>query len=206
MNHDGASNRDGAQNYDDVVNRDGFLNRDGATNCDGATNREGANIQADVFCEVTKPSPESFDVVDLLPQQPPFIMVDRLTYYDPVVAKTELTVREDNLFCRNGIMEEAGLIENIAQTCAAKTGYKEKTEPNREGVIKIGFIGMIKRLDMFRNPRVGEKIETMVEIVEEVFNSTLVVTKTVIGDETIAKCEMKIYLTDKAPDKSADTG
>lgn len=159
-----------------------------------------ANPESDVVCEVVKPNPESFDVTDLLPQRPPFIMIDRLTYYDPVVAKTLLTVREDNLFCRNGIMEEAGLIENIAQTCAAKTGYKEKTEPNSDGVIKIGFIGMIKRLDLYRNPQVGEKIETTVVLVEEVFNTTLVEAKAVIDNETVATCEMKIYLTDKAPD------
>jgi predicted hotdog family 3-hydroxylacyl-ACP dehydratase len=149
---------------------------------------------------VAKAAPESFDVVDLLPQRLPFILIDRLIYYDPVVARTTFTVREDNPFCRDGCMEEAGLIENIAQTCAAKTGYKEKTEPDRDGIIKIGFIGMIKRLDLFRNPRVGEKIETTVVLTEEVFNATLVEAKAVIGEERVATCEMKIYLTDKAPE------
>ena len=143
--------------------------------------------------------PEDFDILDLLPQRPPFIMIDKLTYYDPIVAKAIFTVREDNLFCKDGIMEEAGLIENIAQTCAARMGYQEKTEPNRDGVIKIGFIGMIKKMDMFRNPLVGEILATTVEIKEDVFNSTLVETKVEAGNETIAICEMKIYLTDKAP-------
>ena len=145
--------------------------------------------------------PEDFNILDLLPQQPPFIMVDGLTYYDPVFTKAIFTVCEDNLFCKDGIMEEAGLIENIAQTCAARMGYKEKTEPNRDGVIKIGFIGMLKKMEIFRNPRVGEQLATTVEIKEEIFNSTLVETRVEIGDETIATCEMKIYLTDKAPGK-----
>jgi 3-hydroxymyristoyl/3-hydroxydecanoyl-(acyl carrier protein) dehydratases len=141
-----------------------------------------------------------FDILDLLPQRPPFIMVDKLTHYDPIVTKTVFTVREDNLFCKDGIMEEAGLIENIAQTCAARMGFKEKTEPQRDGVIKIGFIGMIKKMEMFRNPYVGEQLKTTVEIKEEIFNSTLVETNVKVGDEAIATCEMKIYLTDKAPD------
>ena len=144
--------------------------------------------------------PEDFNVTDLLPQRPPFIMVDKLAYYDPVVTKAVFTVREDNLFCKDGVMEEAGLIENIAQTCAARMGYKEKTEPNRDGVIKIGFIGMIKKMDMSRSPRVGEVLDTTVDIKEEIFNSTLVETRVNVGSETIATCEMKIYLTDKAPD------
>ena len=146
---------------------------------------------------------EDLNILDLLPQRPPFIMVDKLTYYDPIVAKTILTVREDNLFCKDGKMEEAGLIENIAQTCAARMGYQEKTEANRDGVIKIGFIGMIKKMDMFRNPLVGEQLATTVEIKEDVFNSTLVETKVEAGSETIATCEMKIYLTDKTPERAS---
>lgn len=141
-----------------------------------------------------------FDVTELLPQHPPFIMVDKLTYYDLLKSVTVFMVREDNLFCKDGIMEEAGLIENIAQTCAAKTGYRDMTEPERDGVVKIGFIGMIKRMDIYRNPHVGEQLTTTVEILEEVFNSTLVGTKVEVGDELIATCEMKIYLTDKKPD------
>jgi predicted hotdog family 3-hydroxylacyl-ACP dehydratase len=143
--------------------------------------------------------PKDFDILDLLPQRPPFIMVDRLTCYDPVTTKTAFKVKRDNLFCRDGIMEESGLIENIAQTCAARMGYKEKTEPQRDGVIKIGFIGMIKTMHIFRNPHVGEELETTVEIREDVFNATLVETKVESGRETLATCEMKIYLTDKVP-------
>lgn len=142
---------------------------------------------------------EKFDIADLLPQRSPFIMVDKLVYYDPVVAKTIFEVREDNMFCKGGAMEEAGLVENIAQTCAAKTGYKEKTELQSGGIVKIGFIGMIKTMNIFRSPRVGEVLTTTIEIKEEVFNTTLVEAFVEIGDETIARCDMKIYLTDKIP-------
>ena len=142
---------------------------------------------------------DDYNILDLLPQRPPFIMVDRLTFYDPIITKTVFAVCEDNLFCKDGKMEEAGMIENIAQSCAARMGFKEKTEPQRDGVIKIGFIGMIKKMELFRNPLVGEILDTTVEIKEEVFNSTLVETTVKTGEETLATCEMKIYLTDKAP-------
>jgi len=55
-------------------------------------------------------------------------------------------------------------------------------------------------MEILRNPRVGEVLDTTVEIKEEIFNSTLVETTVMAGNEAIAKCEMKIYLTDKAPD------
>ncbi|MDR2773739.1 MAG: pseudouridylate synthase [Tannerella sp.] len=147
----------------------------------------------------TPMTPEEFDISELLPQRYPFIMVDRLTYYDPVITKTIFRVNDDNLFCRNGVMEESGLIEIIAQTCAARMGYKEKTETHRDGRIKIGVIGMIKKMEIFRNPYAGEELETTIEIVADVFNSTLVETKIESGNETLATCEMKIYLTEKVP-------
>ena len=137
------------------------------------------------------------NILDLIPQRAPFIMVDALTYYDPVVAKTVFTVRKDNIFCNgNGQLAEAGLIENIAQTCAARMGYEEKTEQQRDGVIKIGYIGMIKTMEIYRSPLVGERLETTISIAENFFNTTLVETKVETAGETIATCEMKIYLTD----------
>jgi predicted hotdog family 3-hydroxylacyl-ACP dehydratase len=142
---------------------------------------------------------EEFNISELLPQKDPFIMVDRLIYYDPVITKTVFKVNDDNLFCHDGVMEEAGLIEIIAQTCAARMGYKEKTEAHRDGVIKIGVIGMIKKMEIFRNPYVGEELETTIEIMADAFNATLVETKIESGNETLATCEMKIYLTDKTP-------
>ena len=137
------------------------------------------------------------DILDLIPQRPPFLMVDKLNYYDPITAKTVFTFREDNLFCASdGQMEEAGLIEVIAQACAAKTGYEEKTQEHKDGIIKIGFIGMIKKMEILRNPVVGELLETTVMEVEKFHNTTLVETKVEVEGETIATCEMKIYLTD----------
>ncbi|MDR3253037.1 MAG: pseudouridylate synthase [Tannerella sp.] len=144
--------------------------------------------------------PEDFDILDLLPQRPPFIMVDGLLHYDPVVTRTRFAVKAGNPFCSaEGLMEESGLIENIAQTCAARMGYKEKTEPQRDGMIRIGFIGMIKTMNIYRRPLVGETLETTIEIREEVFNTTLVDTRVESADdgETLADCEMKIYLTDE---------
>ena len=137
------------------------------------------------------------DILDLIPQRAPFVMVDALTYYDPVMAKTVFTVREDNIFCNgDGRLEEAGLIENIAQTCAARMGYEEKTEKQRNGVIKIGFIGMIKTMEIHRSPLAGEQLETTINVVENFFNTSLVETKVEAAGKTIATCEMKIFLTD----------
>jgi predicted hotdog family 3-hydroxylacyl-ACP dehydratase len=136
------------------------------------------------------------DITDILPQRPPFIMVDRLTYYDPRKAITLYTVREGHFFCAGGKLEEAGLVENIAQTCAARTGYETKCCPLGDGAIKIGLIGAIRKMDIRRAPRVGEQLETAIVVVEDVFSTSLVEAKVEIGGEVIATCEMKIFLTE----------
>ena len=62
---------------------------------------------------------EDIALKELIPQRPPFVMIDRLVSSDKVYSVTELEVRPDNLFVDNGRMTAAGLVENIAQTCAA---------------------------------------------------------------------------------------
>ena len=167
--------------------------------------------------------PTDINVLELLPQRPPFIMVDRLVYYEPHTARTVFTVRGDNMFCMNGVVEEALLVENIAQTCAARTGFKQLLEntprhceasPQRWGSnpvshiintlrsplpIKIGVIAMIQSMDIGRRPLVGETLETTMVIEEEVFSTTLVSSEVKVGDETIASCRMKLVLTDNTP-------
>jgi predicted hotdog family 3-hydroxylacyl-ACP dehydratase len=123
-------------------------------------------------------------------------MVDRLTYYDPRKAITLYTVREGHYFCVGGKLEEAGLVENIAQTCAARTGYETKYLPQGDGAIKIGLIGAIKKMDIRRAPRVGERLETTVVVVEDIFSTKLAEARVEIGGEVIATCEMKIFLTE----------
>ena len=69
---------------------------------------------------------KSIDIHTLLPQQPPFVMIDRLLHYDETRTVCSFTVPEDNLFCEAGVFKAAGLIENIAQSCAARLGFINK--------------------------------------------------------------------------------
>ena len=139
---------------------------------------------------------EKINILELLPQQPPFVMVDKLLASSRETTKTALTVREDNIFCDNGILSSAGLIENIAQTCAARASNISKEEGSIGGV-KIGFIGAIRNLEIARLPKIGETIVTQVNLVEDVFQMTLVHATVNVESEIITSCEMKISITDK---------
>ena len=137
---------------------------------------------------------EDIDILKLLPQRPPFVMIDRLLYCDKVVTKTDFLVREDNIFCDNGQLTESGLVENIAQTCASRVGYINLFI--LKDTVKLGFIGAIRNMEIHRLPKLNELITTQITVVEEVFQMTLVTAQVTIGEELIASSEMKISITD----------
>ena len=137
---------------------------------------------------------ENIDILELLPQRRPFVMIDKLLYCDLDITRTSFQVAEENIFCDNGRFTESGLIENIAQTCAARIGYINVYIDKK--TIKLGYIGAIRNLEIFRLPRIGELLETKIVTIEEVFKMSLVNASISVGEEIIASCEMKISTTD----------
>lgn len=137
--------------------------------------------------------PSDIAITDLLPQRPPFLMIDRLTEFDPAEATAEFEVKADNLFAENGHLSAPGLIENVAQTCAARIGYINRLDNQ---TVKLGFIGAIRNFHAFRLPAAGERLSTTVTVREEMFGMTLVDASVRSGNETIAECEMKIALSE----------
>jgi predicted hotdog family 3-hydroxylacyl-ACP dehydratase len=121
-------------------------------------------------------------------------MIDKLLHCDRDVTRTSYVVDGENIFCDNERFTESGLIENIAQTCAARMGYINKYIYNE--TVKLGFIGAIRNLEILRLPRIGELLVTQITTIEEVFQITLVNATITVGDELIASCEMKISITD----------
>lgn len=136
---------------------------------------------------------EDITLRELIPQRPPFVMIDRLLSCDMVVTTTELEVREDNLFVTEGRFSAEGLMENIAQTCAARMGYINLSKGDK---VKIGVIGAVSNFEVFRTPRVGEHIVTTIEVEEELFQITLVKAFIKCDDELLAQSNMKIALMD----------
>lgn len=120
-------------------------------------------------------------------------MIDCLTHFDPVITSSRFTVRDNNLFFSEGRLLASGLIENIAQTCAARIGYINRLSNE---VIKLGFIGAVRNLKIYKTPLAGDTIYTTITVKEEVFQMTLVDAVVKLNDETIAEAEMKIALSD----------
>jgi len=99
-------------------------------------------------------------------------------------------VMPGNLFVEQGRFTAEGLMENIAQTCAARIGYVNKFILKKG--IQIGFIGAVRNMEVTSLPRVGDKITTVVEVQEEVFGMTLASAIVTCNGTVLASTEIKI--------------
>ena len=136
------------------------------------------------------------NIIDLIPQRAPIVMVDEFLGIEQSVSKSSLTVREDNIFVDDATLSECGLIEHIAQSAAARVGHIFNTL-NRP--IPIGYIGSVNDFAIAAHPKVGDTIYTTNEVIQEVFNITLIRAVCRVNDVEIATCKMKIFLdTDEA--------
>lgn len=130
-------------------------------------------------------------VLPFIPQRPPFVMIDAVEEADDQTSVTSFTVREGHLFVEDGCFTEPGIIENMAQTAAAGTGYKASQEGKEA---PVGFIGALKGLQIHALPRTGDTITTKISFLHQVLNAHIVQAVVTLGGKEIASCELKIFL------------
>jgi predicted hotdog family 3-hydroxylacyl-ACP dehydratase len=131
------------------------------------------------------------NVLNLIPQKPPFVMIGRLLHWDEKLTRTSFLVNDDNVFVEDGEFREPGLIENIAQTAAAGAGYKAKQNGT---TVAVGYIGAIKNLEIFALPKIQDELITEVIIEDQVFDITIITGKCWCNKILMAQCEMKIFM------------
>ncbi len=144
-------------------------------------------------------------VENIVPQRSPFIMISRITGYEDGAACTELDVAQDNIFVDDGLLSYSGLIENMAQTCAAMVGYHNRYVLGN-GVC-IGMIGAVRNVMRHSLPSVGQTVSTRIEVITEVFNVKMA--KAEIRDacgNLMAEGIMKIALTDSQAQEEPSAG
>lgn len=142
-----------------------------------------------------KPLYDRQTILQLIPQRPPIVEVDAFYGADERSARTGLTVEADNLLVDGDTLSEAGLLEHMAQSAAARAGYIARSIGKE---VALGFIGAINNASFGRLPRIGEQITTTVELHEEVMNIALVEVKSCVGEEVIGQCSLKIFTEQKA--------
>ncbi|MES1224118.1 MAG: 3-hydroxyacyl-ACP dehydratase [Bacteroidota bacterium] len=139
-----------------------------------------------------KMSPSEYNIITLIPQKAPFVMVDKLLHADERSARSFFHISKENIFVEEGIFREPGLIENIAQTAAARSGYITATAKK---LPLIGYIGDVKNLEIAELPEAGSDIETEISIENHVFDIMVIAGRIFQKEKIIASCEMKIFIS-----------
>lgn len=134
------------------------------------------------------------DIYDIIPQRQPMVMIDDIMECDTEITVTRFRIPHDCILVDNGLLTAEGMLENIAQTCAARIGFLNL---QAGGNVKLGFIGGIKDFSVLQWPAAGDVIETRITVKEEIFGITLVEAEITGGDaDVIAHTTMKIALSD----------
>ncbi len=131
------------------------------------------------------------NIESLLPQRPPFVMIDKLLSSGETFTTTGFSIKEDNIFVEKGIFKEPGLVENIAQTAAARAGYISQTG-NKP--VMVGYIAAINNLQVFALPKTGDELITEITVENQIFAVTLISGKITCNQQVIAQCSMKIFI------------
>jgi predicted hotdog family 3-hydroxylacyl-ACP dehydratase len=135
---------------------------------------------------------ENDELLSLIPQRPPMVMIEKLHHCNGNQTISSLKVKEDNIFFKDGFLREPGLIENIAQTVAAGAGYRLR-QSEAEGHVSIGVIGAVKNLIIHYLPKENEILITTTTVRYEVMDAAIIYGNIKSFDKFVAECEMKIF-------------
>lgn len=130
------------------------------------------------------------NIIDLIPQRPPFLLIDELVSIEDNIITCSFTIPNGHVLVESGKLNEAGLVENIAQTAAAGNGYAAKENGMN---IPDGFIAGIKNLKIYTLPSVNNKLFTKVFQLDKVMGYSLIKGEVWENENLVASCEMKIY-------------
>jgi predicted hotdog family 3-hydroxylacyl-ACP dehydratase len=134
-------------------------------------------------------NPTDFNILELIPQRPPMTQIDVLVSAGEKSARGRLHILDSNMLCKDGFFQEAGLIEFMAQTAAAYTGFKSKTQDRN---VAEGYIGAVKNLEIFELPPVNSVISAEITIENEIVGYTIISAQVTLGERILATCEMRI--------------
>jgi predicted hotdog family 3-hydroxylacyl-ACP dehydratase len=134
-------------------------------------------------------------ILQLIPQKPPFVMVDSLLEYTEKTGTTGFTIPVNNILVEDAVFSEPGLIEHMAQSMSLWRGYQGFLSGLDKP--KTGFIGAIKAVEILELPQAGSKLVTYVEILQEFMNVTSVGARTFDEEgNLLATSEMKTVTVD----------
>ncbi len=128
--------------------------------------------------------------MDLIPQRPPFVMVEDVLFSDEKQTVSVTTITRDNIMTEKGRFTEEGLLENMAQTTALHAGITSRKEGK---TMPMRVIGGFKEVEIYRLPRMNETIKTVVTPKLSVMNAKIFEGQVFLDETLIAQGEIKVF-------------
>lgn len=137
----------------------------------------------------------SFEIqnaINLIPQRAPFVFVDSLIYIDDKSSRGIFKIPAGNIFVKSGLYSASGMVESMAQTAAAGTGYLCIKNQKK---VPVGYIGAVQKLEVFDWPPANAEITMEINLLTNILQVSLVSGIVKYGEKLMASCEMKIFVT-----------
>lgn len=134
-------------------------------------------------------SPE--EILNLIPQRPPFVLVDKIYEHSEKEILSGFTVPAGHILVNGKGLSEAGIIEHFAQSVALHQGFNFhlKNEP-----APVGYIGSIKNIEIYTLPRVGTEIRSRITVLQQIMGVTMVSGEVFLDETMIAQGEMRTII------------
>lgn len=133
------------------------------------------------------------NIHNFLPHREPMLMADYILELTKEKVITSFEIKEDNVFVHNNELVEAGLIENLAQTCSSILGQSFFENPEADTKV-IGFITNIKKIEVFALPKVGDKIISKAALISQFENICNIFCETFNNDELLIRAEINLFI------------
>jgi len=133
------------------------------------------------------------NIHNFLPHREPMLMTDYILELTEEKVTTSFKITEDNIFVSDNEFVEAGLIENLAQTCSSILGQSFFQNPDVETKV-IGFITNIKKIEIFALPNVDDVIISKASLISQFENVCNIFCETFLNDKTLIRAEINLFI------------
>lgn len=127
----------------------------------------------------------------LIPHRPPMVLVDEVTRYGPEEIHANRTVRLGDPFVSKSGLQDAALLECIAQTIAAGDALYAQS---RGGRVLRGYLTGLTGVQVFSRAALGETVTVKALCLKRMDGMGLFDAEAAVGERVLAKGRFKLFV------------
>jgi predicted hotdog family 3-hydroxylacyl-ACP dehydratase len=131
------------------------------------------------------------DFRTLIPHRPPMVLIDEVTEYGPVLIRARRIVRAGDPFVGPEGLEDAALLECVAQTIAAGDALYAQSKGGR---VVRGFLTGLTGVRVLGRAMAGETVEISALCLRRMDGMGLFEAQATVGNRQIAQGRFKLFV------------